>query len=62
MLKNFGEEHFSVAQYGIIAITNLTSNAEIRNTLGTLNACQLIVSMLRLHAFKVRVLRMCVCV
>ena len=54
MLKTFGEDHFSVAQYGIIAITNLTSNADIRNSLGGLNACQLIVQMLRLHAFKVK--------
>lgn len=52
MLKTFGEEHFSVAQYGIIAITNLTSNAEIRDALGKLEACQLIVKMLKLHAFK----------
>ena len=52
MLKTYGDEHFSVAQYGIIAVTNLTSNAEIRNTLGSLGACQLIVKMLQLHAFK----------
>lgn len=68
MLKTFGEDHFSVAQYGIIAITNLTSSADIRNTLGGLNACQLIVQMLRLHAFKVRLWRegegmlFCLCV
>jgi hypothetical protein len=52
MLKKYGEEHFSVAQYGIIAITNLTSSSEIRNALGSLGACQIIVNMLKLHAFK----------
>lgn len=51
MLKKYGEEHFSVAQYGIIAITNLTSSAEIRHLLGALNACPVIVQMLRQHAF-----------
>jgi hypothetical protein len=52
MLKTFGEEHFSVAQYGIIAITNLTSTAEIRNILAELGACQLIVKLLKTHALK----------
>ena len=49
MLQVFGEEHASVAQYGIIAITNLTSSATIRSKLGSLGVCKLIVQMLHRH-------------
>lgn len=51
MLQTFGEEHASVAQYGIIAVTNLTSSATIRSKLGALGVCKLIVQMLQKHGY-----------